>query len=136
MDTRLKLNENDRELWESKARWCVTLSNGLNVYRNDEQIGTSSWVLLRNFLLENPEIKIVKMFIGFRDNTVALPDNADGYYFRNSVIGSLSGSKSSFLAGVLEDNVCKVGKWEIPEMQFIGNEIRPLEEAGESLIVN
>lgn len=122
-------------MWESKPRWEATLSDGTVIYRNDEELRGSTWVAMRNYLLDNPHLKIVSFTFGFRDNLRSLPSNAKGYYFRNSIIGSLSGSKSSFLVGFLEDGVCKVEKWELPEMTFLNSEERPLEEAGESLIL-
>lgn len=128
--------EIDRDAWERFSLWVVRLSDGTTVYRNDEEIGESSWALLHQYLLERPTLSIESFSFGFRDNTRALPDGAQGYYFRNSVVGSFSGSKSSFLVGILDGDRCIVEKWEVPEITYMSTESRPVEEAGVSLIRN
>lgn len=124
----------DQELWESKSRWEATLSNGETIYQDDSD-GFPSWILLGRYIKEN-NLKIVNLSFGFRDNTVQLKPNADGYFFRNMATGSIAGTQLSFIIGILEDGVCKVEKWEIPEMQYQGVEHRTIESAGESLIYN
>lgn len=124
------------ERWECKSRWEVVLSDGRTVYQDDERSNSISWKNLRNYLIENPDLRITKFYIGFRDNVFNLPENADGYYFRNSVLASWGSEfeKHSFLAGYLKDGVLRVYKYELPEMRFLGEEIRNIEDSGESLI--
>lgn len=126
----------DREQWERYARWEVVLSDGTTVYRNDEEIGESAWVLLGEYLKDNPRLSITQFKFGFRDNYRTLKENAEGYFFRNSVVGSLAGSQSSFLVGILQDGKILVEKWEIPEMLYQGTEERTIESANLSLITN
>jgi hypothetical protein len=126
----------DRAAWENNCRWEVDLSNGETIFRNDEEIGSSSWIILNHYLIQNPSLHIKKMRFGFRDNMHSLPELADGYYFRNSVVGSLAGSKSSFIVGILKNGKCLVEKWELPEMNLMWKEERDPSEAGESLIQN
>lgn len=124
------------ERYESKPRWEVTLSDGRKVYQDDERQGDSSWKFLRKYLEVNPSLSIAKMFIGFRDNTYALPDNAEGYFFRNSVLSCWGAwEKHSFIVGILEDGLVKVKKYELPELSFLGDEVRTIEDSGESLII-
>lgn len=116
--------------------WVVRLSDGTSVYQNDWEIRDSAWALLGEYLGERPTLAIERFTFGFRDNTRSLPEYAQGYYFRNSVVGSFSGSKSSFLVGVLEGDYCRVEKYEMPEMTYLAEEMRPISEAGISLIRN
>lgn len=131
-----KSDEYLRERWESKSRWHITLSDGTEVYQDDERSGRPSWKDLRDFLIDNPHLSISKMYFGFRDNCVSLPDEADGYYFRYGLLSSFGGfEKHSFLVGYLEEGYIKVMKYELPEMTYLGEEIRDYASAGESLIV-
>lgn len=126
-----------QERYENKPRWQVTLSDGRIVYQDDERQGMSSWKLLYHYLMENEDINIVSMFIGFRDNIFQLPNNADGYFFRNALLSCINEwEKHSFIVGVLTDaTTITVNKYELPEMTFLGTETRNIEDAGESLIL-
>lgn len=127
------LFEYSQELYENHPRWQITLSDGRTVYQGLD--AGQSWKDLRNYLLENPQLKIVKMFIGFRDNTVALPDNAEGYFFRCSIIATYNWSKRSYIIGILKDGVLELDKWELPEMIYCQHEQRDPSTAEESLIL-
>ncbi len=133
-----------QERYENKPRWQVVLSNGQTVYQDDERYGESSWRLLRTWLLLNEGIQIVSMFVGFRDNVHSLPDNADGYFFRNSVMASFDKwEKHSFIIGTLShidvhgvnQPELTVWKYDLPEMICMGEEKREIDTAGESLIL-
>ncbi len=125
-----------KERWESKSRWHITLSDGTEVYQDDERAGRPSWLDLSDYLKEHPGLTIRSMYFGFRDNTVQLPDNADGYFFRYGLLASWGGfEKHSYIAGYLQDGVLTVLKYELPEMAYLGTETRNIEDAGPSLIV-
>ena len=125
-----------RERWESKSRWHIILSDGTEVFQDDERAGRPSWLDLSDFLTENPSLTIRSMYFGFRDNTVQLPDNADGYFFRYGLLSSWGGfEKHSYLVGYLQDGVLTVLKYELPEMTYLGTETRDMESAGQSLII-
>lgn len=131
-----ELDEYLRERAELKSRWEVTLSDGRTVYQDDERHGRPSWLNLRDYLKLYPLLNITKMYYGFRDNIVVLPDYADGYFFRYSIIASWGEwEKHSFICGTLMGDTLTVQKHELPEMQFLGEEIRDIESAGESLIL-
>ncbi len=121
-----------QERIERVARWQVTLSDGRTVYQVDED--GEDWKSLRKYLLENPEIHITKMFVGFRSNCIPLRDNAEGYFFRCSILATPGWEKKSYIVGVVYDGALIVNKYELPEMIDLGQERRDIEEAGESLI--
>lgn len=123
-----------QERYENKSRWQVTLSDGRTVYQ--VQDGGEDWKELRNYLLENSSIYIVKMFVGFRDNCCPLPDNAEGYFLRLGLLATYGWEKHSFIVGILKDGVLELEKYETPEMTFLGKETRSIDGAGESLITN
>lgn len=124
------------ERYENKPRWEVTLSDGRTVYQDDERQGEASWKRLRLYLLDNPHLSISKMFIGVRDNTFSLPDNAEGYFFRNSILSCWGQwEKHSFVVGTLQGSTIKVFKYELPELVLLGEEERSIEDAAESLII-
>ena len=125
-----------QEVYECKPRWEVILSDGRTVYQGWD-VG-ESWKALRLHLMENPEITITKMFIGFRDNTFSLPENADGYFFRCGILSCWGQwEKHSFIVGTLEwdKEEITVHKYDLPEMIFMGTEQRSIEDSHESLII-
>ncbi len=125
-----------QERMELKSRWEVTLSNGVRVFQDDERQGRPSWIGLKEYLSLNPELHIVRMFMGFRDHIIVLPENCDGYFFRYALISCWGAwEKHSFIIGTLNDGVLSVDKYELPEVVFMGTEIRSIDDAGESLIV-
>lgn len=131
-----ELDDYLKERAELKSRWEVVLSDGRSVYQDDERHGEPSWKRLRRYLELYPLLSIVKMKFGFRDNTIQLPDYADGYFFRYSILSCWGAwEKHSFICGHLIDGILTVMKYELPEMQYLGSEVRPIDESGESLIL-
>lgn len=128
---------NDR--YESEPRWIIRLSNGDMVYQDDDRPGiypNSAWIRLRNFLQENPEIFIVGMTIGFRDNIVNVGDNAEGYFFVKSAFGTPSDTRTigMWVVGTYNDNQLHTKRYIVPEMVLVEEEIRDPIKAGECFI--
>lgn len=132
-----ELDEHLRERCELKSRWEVTLSDGTKVYQDDERQGRPSWLNLKEYLTLHPTLAIAKMFMGFRDNVIILPDNAEGYFFTYGLLASWGEwEKHRFLVGTLKDKIVTINSYELPEVGHLGEETRTLEECGEGLIVN
>lgn len=128
--------------------WVCELSNGENIYQDDERPGLeieSAWIRLAEYLTLN-KLDIVSMKLKFRSHEEHVGKDVDGFFFRKSVLGGLGLNRREcpvnqhfFLAGVLKDGLIQVTKWHTPELTVAENEVRdPLDRknVGESLIVN
>ena len=128
------------EIYESHPRWIVTLSDGRKVYQDDGRPGTqtSSWLRLRTFLDKNPEISIVSMTISFRDNILDVGNDAEGYFFVKSVLGSPNLSQrptiEMWVVGTYNNGELRTKRYTVPEMILVEEEIRDPLKAGECLI--
>lgn len=113
--------------------WYCELSNGKTVYQDDDRPGydePSAWLRLAKYLHEN-KVNIVKMWIRFRSHIELVGENAEGYFFRKSVLGGLAMqrdevpiNKHYYLAGCLRDGKIEVVKWQVPELIEIERETR------------
>ena len=129
-------NEETQDYAEGNTRWVVTLNDGTKVYSYDGRIlPGSDWVRLKEYCNDMNRY-ITDMYIHFRSNTVSLPSNKDGYFFRRSVLGGFGMEKSEefMLIGYIENDKVVVKKYRIPEMLFQYNEIREIDKCGDSLI--
>ena len=92
-----------QELYENHPRWVVTLKNNKDeeFFSRPTAHPSDCWRELGKYLSENPEYQIIGMMVGFRDNLVALPLFADGYFFRCSILATHGWEKHSFIFGVL-----------------------------------
>lgn len=127
------------ERYESEPRWIVRLSNGQTVYQDDDRPGLykpSAWLRLRDFLQENPEISIIGMTIGFRDNIVNVGDNADGYFFVKSVMGTPSDNRTigMWVVGTYQNGELFTKRYIVPEMILVEEETRDPIKSGECFI--
>ncbi len=134
------------------TRWIVTLDDGIIAYQDDSGLGEfkpgsnmSSWERLQNYCKNNNNY-IVAMKLQFRSHTEYLPSNAEGYFFRRSILGGLGlrdGKQAPdvfyFLAGVLKDGKVVVERWRTPEL-ILETELKDIrdpsnyENCGKSLI--
>lgn len=135
------------------ARWIVTLNDGTKAYQDDAGQGElrqgtnlSSWERLQNYCKKNSNY-IVAMQLQFRSHIENIPSNAEGYFFRRSILGGIGGEKTKkrspdvffYLAGVLKDGKVYVQKWRIPEL-ILNTEVEDVrdpndyEMCGKSLI--
>ena len=126
--------ELSQEVYENIPRWEVQLSDGRKVYQGFD--AAQSWKDLRKFLIENPSLKITALYAAFRDNYIIVKENADGYFFRCSILATYNWSKLSFILGYITDGILTVEKWELPEMTFLGKENREFDLDDESVILN
>jgi hypothetical protein len=124
-------NHEDDFIFE-KPMWIALLSNGEKVYQDDGRPNLedySAWIRLRSYLKET-KLKITSLYFRFRSNIVyLLPENADGYYFSNGVIGQLSSdfSINLFVCGEINGNIARIRNIKIPELIVISEEDRVIE---------
>lgn len=128
--------------YEGHSRWIVTLNSGLSVYQDDDRPGVeprSAWERLGIYCKESGDFP-VGMRVQFRSHVEHLPDNAAGYYFVNSVLGSLHNPETyhffivGTLTGTREDGVITVREYKVPELIDISTETRNPKDAGICLI--
>lgn len=127
------------EKFETHPRWVVTLSDGRNVYQDDDRPEfeeKSAWIRLGNFLKIHDELSIIDMTIGFRSHIVRIGERADGYFFSKGIFGGIGTDQivQFFIVGTLYSNILLVNKYILPEMEIIETEIRNPFEEGEKLI--
>lgn len=139
MNLSFEVDEYLSEYYENNTRWIVTLSDGRKVYQDDDRPGiepASSWIRLGEYLKKNPELKIVGMSVGFRDNFIHLANDCDGYFFVKSVLGSTNFSDNIhfFIVGTLTNGQLWTTMYAVPQMVSMTTEARNPLEAKESLI--
>ena len=123
-----------------KPMWIALLSNGEKVYQDDGRLNLadySAWIRLSSYLKET-KLKITSLYFRFRSNIVyLLPENADGYYFSNGVIGQLSSdfSINLFVCGEIKGNIARIRNIKIPELIVISEEDRVIENFSISPII-
>lgn len=118
-----ELNEEIRE----KAIWVARLSNGLTAYQDDKADEVSqAWKNLKQYLVENPEVKIDDFFFKFRSHTYGWLDSIDkssveGFFFRKG-IGAfmLQGGQTQqwpqYVCGHVSDNKVYVTTLMVPAL--------------------
>jgi hypothetical protein len=133
-----------RELQDDRKTvvWRARLSDGTEAVMDDGRPGEdppSAWLRLRE-RVGNTGVRITGLSLQFRSHQQEsiLPANADGYFFRKSALGFLTGTETieSYLVGHLTDGRLFVQRWRVPELVLVEETERDPAEAGESLIVN
>lgn len=113
-------------------RWIVTLSNGTEVFQDDNRPGLewNAWTRLYHYLQQNPDLTIIGMRLEFRSHVERLPSHADGYYFSHGMSAVfMSQTWSNFVAGYAKDGVLYKSTWRVPELcQIDYDEIKDLDK--------
>ena len=133
------------DLWLAQPRWIAELTDGDVIHQDDDRPGVtppSAWLRLRSYLQETG-LGIRRLRLTFRDeiNLSPLPDNAPGYFFRRSLLASLTEGYTLgfYLVGHLEGPVVHVQKVLLPSLQVVERSIRDVNDeelVGASLIRN
>lgn len=121
-----------------RLRWVVHLSDGNKVFQDDGRPGikpASAWIRLGNYIRRNG-IYITNMKLQFRSNVVGIGEDADGYFFCQSVARTniTPVTAGFYLAGTLRDGILQVAKYKVPELVLVKEEKRNPAEAGLCLI--
>ena len=98
-----------------KTLWIATLSDGSEVWQDIPKEDDPEYSTWEEFRSLSP--KIVGLKIKFRSHIEELPPNADGYYFRKSIIADLPGENvHCYVAGYIQNNVLYKIWYRIPEI--------------------
>lgn len=123
-----------------RVRWVAVLSDGTNVYQDDERPGVeepSAWKRMKAYCEEN-SLNIVELWLQFRSNRVLVePKDADGYFFVKSA-GAVWGNPEThhaYVVGPLVDGKIYTTTWKIPELVAITHDIRAPDFESPSLIL-
>ena len=136
------------------TRWIVTLDDDTIVYQDDAGEGElrpgsdlSAWERLQNYCSKNNNY-VVSMKLQFRSHIEYMPSNAEGYFFRRSILGGLGKPNSDrppdvffYLVGILKDGMVNIQKWRVPEL-LLDTEVEDIRDpsdydmCGKSLISN
>lgn len=112
------------------TRWIVTLDDSTVVYQDDVGQGDlrpgtdlTSWERLINYCKNNNNY-IVGMQLKFRSHMENMPSNAEGYFFRRTILGGIGVMRTFrvipdtffYLVGTLKDGQVTIQKWRVPEL--------------------
>lgn len=130
-------------IYYNEPIWVALLSDNTKVYMdNNNPIyeETSAWLRLKTYC-QNNNLNIKSLTFQFRSNIIKpLPEDAEGYFFRNGLMGFPNGLNIGlFFAGYLKDEKVYITRIGVPEMLIIENEIRDISDeqgVGVSLIRN
>ncbi len=101
----------------NEAGFYVLLSNGVTVYSRS---GRRSWLELKQWLHENPNVHIVGLWFRFRDNVVEIAVGERDYFFSYASLAWAGGpTQSQFIGGYLEDGWVKRKKYIVPEILLV-----------------
>jgi len=89
------------------AYWTAVLSDGRKVFEDCRKGLPSAWIRLKQFLKDNPTIKISELFLTFGGQRVRIsknhPHDFDGFYFSNRIEAVLGGiQKMSKCIGLIK----------------------------------
>src|SRR5688572_3270325 len=126
-----------------KLRWIVTLSNGENIYQDDDRPGEDepkTWLRLKQYLIDN-SLKIVGFKIQFCSHIEqAAPENATGYYFAKKIgaygFGGQNIMNNYYVVGYLDNDRIYTTDWMVPEIIPIAKDSREIKPDDPHLIVN
>ncbi len=137
------LSEDDyvRELQDrGTALWLASLSDGTTAFMDDGRPGLgehSAWVRLATHVREGG-LRLRGLSLRFRGHREAgiLPDDADGYYFCKSALGTFGQDVTMgfYLVGALRGRRMEVQRWSVPELILVEREERDPARAGKCLI--
>lgn len=114
------------ETYENCPRWIVKLSNGEQ--KSHHHAYENSWQILKEYCNKN-NLKIQKMYIGFRSNIIELPEDKTGYYFRRMNRAYFDGTNCDFfIVGYIHDEKIQASFYKVPEMLLDSQEERELNE--------
>ena len=124
-----------------QPHWIAHLSNGEKIIQDDgrpDVVPASAWLRLAKYCRQH-SLNVVDLTLQFRSHHEApLPKYMPGYYFVNKCVKPFQGGPtlSFLLIGYIDEDKIRVQHWKIPELMLFGEEDRPIESAGESLIRN
>lgn len=125
-----------------EPRWVVTLTDGTEVFQDDDRPGENpgqAWQRLKLWMGTQGWFKIKSLKLEWRGTTItSLPENAAGYFFRKSVLSEVGGGASQgfYILGYVENGRLRTQRWAVPQMQKLDESSRSLTEASDSLILN
>lgn len=122
--------------------WVAVLDNGVHIIQDDWRTDLNppkAWQRLKLYI-EKTGLKIVNFHCRFMDNinNGFLADNAEGYFYRPALIAMFGAGSSwnAFSMGYVKNGVIYSQKIKVPEMIKQEDDVRPVEEALESIIWN
>lgn len=121
----------DEFIWD-KPVWVAELSNGIEVWQDDDRPGCwepSAWIRLGRYLAECEEY-IVKFHLRFRSHNIQI-QQSDYYYYTKGLLGSTSFKQPkhfSCVGHLGDDDIFDVIWYKLPELLPERITYRPIEE--------
>ncbi len=110
--------EISNEYIRNEPLWFVDLSNDTRAWHMPTE---RSWLALKAWLIENPNVFIKSLYFQFRDHVEHIGSNKDGFFFSHGVDCWWGCSpQESFFGGYAEGNKVYRRKFIVPEL--ISNE--------------
>ncbi len=110
----------------SEACWFVVLSDKTRVYSKTNR---RSWLELKQYLSGHDYLKIIAMYVQFRDNTIEIATGNRDYFFSHAAIAYAGcPTQEQYLAGYRVENIVHVKRYVVPELILIEEETRMLDD--------
>lgn len=94
--------------------WIANLSDGTQVFHKQ---GRRSWLELKSWLKENPDIHITGLCFRFRDHFECFPAEQDGYFFSlGSQCFAGESTQQLQIGGYVKDGIIYRKKYLTPEL--------------------
>lgn len=126
-------NDYTRSFAEGTTRWVCQLNNGETIYQDGYTPNT--WLRLKKYCEEN-FLYIISMYVHFRTHRIDLPENKEGYFFRQAAGMLLTDTQTQqfYLVGYIENDKLHVIKYRVPELIKISKEVRSIDDHLNSII--
>lgn len=127
------------EFLEGKTIWIAALSNGEDVYQDDDRPGLipQAWLRLKKYVDDN-QLSIERLLLKFRSHRVEVSNNEEGNTFSKGVIARWGGSKTRhfYVTGILKGGMIRLKWWTTPELLLYQRDIQTPEKYLSNLIRN
>lgn len=123
-----------------KPIWIAVLSNGEDVYQDDNRSGSypgPAWLRLKTYVDEN-KLSIERLLFKFRSHRVEVSNHEEGNTFSKGIIAQWGARRTVhfYVNGILKEGMIRLKWWIVPELQLYQCDIETPEKHLFNLIRN
>ena len=134
----------EQGMFTPDLHWRVFLSNNETIFYDHREDLIPCWFRLKNYVAQN-NLKIERISLHFRSNSLVFPVEKAKYYFHSKAIGATACLEGYGSWGTSCDDLWKFGysndgktvhitSYRVPELLLFFNETRQIEDCGGLLI--
>lgn len=111
----------------NEPHWQTMLSDGQTVHSVGHR---RSWLELKEYLQQNPNLSITEMWLRFRDHYELIGKGRKNYLFSHAAMGMVGGPTNQYaIAGYqVDNNEVTIKKYILPEIVLVEEEQRSLDD--------